>query len=218
MKNQEGSALIVRGQVVYVVEDEPAMREAVTTLLRSVDFDVCAFATAREFFECSRPDVPSCLILDVRLQGQSGLSVQDQIVESGIDIPIIFMTAHGDIAMTVKAMKSGAADFLAKPFRDQDLLDAVERALLTDESRRAKEHAFSRLRKRYESLTPRERDIIALVASGLQNKQIAAHLGLSEITVKVHRGHAMQKMDSRSIADFVLKAKALGVAGGNERA
>jgi FixJ family two-component response regulator len=115
-------------------------------------------------------------------------------------------------------MKSGAADFLAKPFRDQDILDAVERALRTDESRRAKEHAFSRLRKRYESLTPREREIIALVASGLQNKQIAAHLGLSEITVKVHRGHAMQKMDSRSIADFVLKAKALGVAGDNERA
>lgn len=116
MKNQEGSGLIVRGQVVYIVEDEPAMREAVTTLLRSVDFDVCAFATAREFFEYSRPDVPSCLILDVRLQGQSGLSVQDQIVESGIDIPIIFMTAHGDIAMTVKAMKSGAADFLASRF------------------------------------------------------------------------------------------------------
>ncbi|BCZ82576.1 response regulator transcription factor [Paraburkholderia terrae] len=197
--------------IVYVVDDDDSMRAAVTMLLRSVGLRVEAFASAQEFLSLDKPDIPSCLILDVRLKGQSGLAVQEQIAAGNVHVPIIFMTAHGDIAMSVKAMKAGAMDFLAKPFRDQDMLDAVATALAKDEERRKSERSVSDLRRRYESLTPREREVMAFVASGLMNKQIAAEMNLSEITVKIHRGQAMKKMESRSLADFVLKAEALGV-------
>jgi FixJ family two-component response regulator len=197
--------------IVYVVDDDNSMREAVGMLLRSVGLQVELFASADEFLAFQMPDVPSCLILDVRLKGQSGLAVQEQIAAGAVRVPIIFMTAHGDIAMSVKAMKAGAMDFLAKPFRDQDMLDAVATALGKDEERREADRLVADLRRRYESLTPREREVTAFVASGLMNKQIAAEMKLSEITVKIHRGQAMKKMESRSLADFVLKAEALGV-------
>jgi FixJ family two-component response regulator len=176
-----------------------------------VGLQVELFASADEFLAFQMPDVPSCLILDVRLKGQSGLAVQEQIAAGAVRVPIIFMTAHGDIAMSVKAMKAGAMDFLAKPFRDQDMLDAVATALGKDEERREADRSVADLRRRYASLTPREREVMAFVASGLMNKQIAAEMKLSEITVKIHRGQAMKKMESRSLADFVLKAEALGV-------
>jgi FixJ family two-component response regulator len=197
--------------IVYVVDDDDSMRAAVGMLLRSVGFRVEAFASAQEFLSFAKPDIPSCLILDVRLKGQSGLAVQEQIATGDVRVPIIFMTAHGDIAMSVKAMKAGAMDFLAKPFRDQDMLDAVASALAKDEERRKADRSVSDLRRCYESLTPREREVMAFVARGLMNKQIAAEMNLSEITVKIHRGQAMKKMESRSLADFVLKAEALGV-------
>lgn len=197
--------------MVYVVDDDASMREAVSMLLRSVGLRVELFASAQEFLAFPRPDVPGCLILDVRLKGQSGLAVQEQIAAGELRVPIIFMTAHGDIAMSVKAMKAGAMDFLAKPFRDQDMLDAVASALGKDEERREADRSVADLRRRYASLTPREREVMAFVASGLMNKQIAAEMNLSEITVKIHRGQAMKKMESRSLADFVLKAEALGV-------
>ncbi|MFM0228063.1 response regulator transcription factor [Paraburkholderia dipogonis] len=197
--------------IVYVVDDDKSMREAVGMLLRSVGLQVELFASADEFLAFQMPDVPSCLILDVRLKGQSGLAVQEQIAAGEVRVPIIFMTAHGDIAMSVKAMKAGAMDFLAKPFRDQDMLDAVATALGKDEERREADRSVADLRRRYASLTPREREVMAFVASGLMNKQIAAEMKLSEITVKIHRGQAMKKMESRSLADFVLKAEALGV-------
>lgn len=198
--------------VVYVVDDDQSMREAVTMLLRSEGFHVEAFASAQEFLAFPMPDTPSCLILDVRLKGQSGFAVQEHIVAAERNLPIIFMTAHGDIAMSVKAMKAGAMDFLAKPFRDQDMLDAVSQALTRDIARRGSGRALADLREHYASLTPREREVMAFVVSGLMNKQIAEEMNLSEITVKIHRGQAMKKMDSRSLADFVLKAEALGLS------
>jgi FixJ family two-component response regulator len=197
--------------IVYVVDDDESMRDAVRMLLRSVGLSVETFASAQEFLAFDMPDMPSCLILDVRLKGQSGLAVQEQIAASQLGLPIVFMTAHGDIAMTVKAMKAGAKDFLAKPFRDQDMLDAVAHALKSDEERREANRSVADLRRCYESLTPREREVMAFVASGLMNKQIAGELNLSEITVKIHRGQAMRKMGARSLADFVKKAEALGV-------
>jgi len=202
---------VASNSIAYVVDDDESMREAVGRLLRSVGLRVELFASAHEFLAFQMPDVPSCLILDVRLKGQSGLAVQEQIAAGELRVPIIFMTAHGDIAMSVKAMKAGAMDFLAKPFRDQDLLDAVATALGKDEERREADRSVADLRSRYASLTPREREVMAFVASGLMNKQIASEMNLSEITVKIHRGQAMKKMESRSLADFVLKAKALGV-------
>jgi len=202
--------------IVYVVDDDESMRNAVRMLLRSVGFRVEVFATAAEFLEQELEDAPSCLILDVRLKGQSGLAVQQQIMEERVPIPIIFMTAHGDIAMSVKAMKAGAVDFLAKPFRDQDMLDALADALARDEERRNSDRSLSELRRRYDSLTPREREVMALVTRGLMNKQIASEMSLSEITVKLHRGQAMRKMAARSLADLVLKAEALGVAPAND--
>jgi FixJ family two-component response regulator len=197
--------------IAYVVDDDDSMRTALTMLLRSVGLRVQAFASAQEFMAFDMPDVPSCLILDVRLKGQSGLAVQEQIAAGDLSVPIIFITAHGDIAMSVKAMKGGAIDFLAKPFRDQDMLDAVANALSKDEVRRNEDRSVADLRRCYARLTPREREVMAFVASGLMNKQIAAEMNLSEITVKIHRGAAMKKMESRSLADFVLKAEALGV-------
>ncbi|MCA3190796.1 MAG: response regulator transcription factor [Cupriavidus sp.] len=197
--------------MVYVVDDDESMRRAVSMLLRSVGYQVETFASATDFLASSRQDVPSCLILDVRLKGQSGLAVQEQFAASKMQIPIIFMTAHGDIAMSVKAMKAGAMDFLAKPFRDQDMLDAVESALTRDAARRQTDTRDAGLRQRYEELTPREKEVMAYVVRGLLNKQIAAELTLSEITIKIHRAQAMKKMGARSLADFVLKAEALGI-------
>ncbi|MGO4764263.1 response regulator transcription factor [Cupriavidus sp. 2KB_3] len=211
MGNESGAANEVAGGVVYVVDDDESMRVAVAMLLRSVGHQVQTFASAQEFLACERPDAPSCLILDVRLKGLSGLAVQEQIGAGQISIPIVFMTAHGDIAMSVKAMKAGATDFLAKPFRDQDMLDAVNSALARDAQRRVADQSSADLRQRYATLTQREREVMAQVVRGLMNKQIAANLGLSEITVKIHRGQAMKKMGSRSLADFVLKAEALGM-------
>jgi FixJ family two-component response regulator len=209
MSSETGDA--ASNSIAYVVDDDESMRKAVSMLLRSMGLRVEVFASAHEFLAFQMPDVPSCLILDVRLKGQSGLAVQEQIAAGAVRVPIIFMTAHGDIAMSVKAMKAGAMDFLAKPFRDQDMLDAVATALGKDEERREADRLVADLRRRYESLTPREREVTAFVASGLMNKQIAAEMKLSEITVKIHRGQAMKKMESRSLADFVLKAEALGV-------
>jgi FixJ family two-component response regulator len=197
--------------MVYVVDDDESMRDAVGNLLRSVGLSVETFGSAQEFLAFDMPDVPSCLILDVRLKGQSGLAVQEQMLASQLGLPIVFMSAHGDIAMTVKAMKAGAKDFLAKPFRDQDMLDAVEHALASDEERLATSRSVADLRRCYDSLTAREREVMAYVAAGLMNKQIAGELNLSEITVKIHRGQAMRKMGARSLADFVLKAEALGI-------
>ncbi|AZG16573.1 MULTISPECIES: response regulator transcription factor [Cupriavidus] len=197
--------------MVYVVDDDESMRRAVSMLLRSVGYQVETFASATDFLAAPRPDVPSCLILDVRLKGQSGLAVQEQFAASKMPIPIIFMTAHGDIAMSVKAMKAGAMDFLAKPFRDQDMLDAVESALARDAARRQSDATEAGLRQCYDELTPREKEVMAYVVRGLLNKQIAAELALSEITVKIHRAQAMKKMGAKSLADFVLKAEALGI-------
>ena len=211
MGNEAGVANEAVSGVVYVVDDDESMRVAVAMLLRSVGHQVQTFGSAQEFLACERPDAPSCLILDVRLKGQSGLAVQEQIGTGEISIPIVFMTAHGDIAMSVKAMKAGAMDFLAKPFRDQDMLDAVNSALARDAQRRVADQSSADLRQRFATLTQREREVMAQVVRGLMNKQIASNLGLSEITVKIHRGQAMKKMGSRSLADFVLKAEALGM-------
>lgn len=185
--------------MVYVVDDDESMRDAVRNLLRSVGLNVETFGSAQEFLAFDMPDVPSCLILDVRLKGQSGLAVQEQISASQLGLPIVFMTAHGDIAMTVKAMKAGAKDFLAKPFRDQDMLDAVANALASDEERREACRSVADLRRCYDSLTAREREVMAFVASGLMNKQIAGEMNLSEITVKIHRG-AGDAQDGRALA------------------
>jgi FixJ family two-component response regulator len=169
------------------------------------------FGSAAEFLQSKLPDAASCLILDVRLPGQSGLDFQAELAKANIHIPIIFMTGHGDIPMTVRAMKGGAIDFLAKPFRDQDMLDAVATAIDRDRERRKSEKLRSSVKAIFESLTPREQEVMALVSSGLMNKQVAAQIGLAEITVKIHRGHVMKKMGARSLADLVRMADLLGV-------
>jgi RNA polymerase sigma factor (sigma-70 family) len=197
--------------IVYVIDDDNSIREAVSALLRSVGMRVETFSSAHEFFAYEMPDMPACLILDVRLRGQSGLVVQEQIAAQQMRIPIVFMTAHGDIAMSVRAMKAGAADFLAKPFRDQDLLDAVTLALSDDEERREADRSFAELRRRYASLTPRERQVMARVVNGLRNRQIAEEMNLSENTTKFHRNQAMKKMQSKSLVDFVLMGGVLGL-------
>ena len=197
--------------LVHVIDDDPSVRNGLTLLFRSVGFDTRAFSSAQEFIQVKLPDVPSCLVLDVRLPGQSGLDFQAELVKANINIPIIFMTGHGDIPMTVRAMKGGAVDFLAKPFRDQDMLDAVATAIERDRKRRASEKILSDLRALFDTLSPREREVMALVASGLMNKQIAAEINLAEITVKIHRGRIMKKMRARSVADLVKMAEALGV-------
>lgn len=197
--------------VVYVVDDDESIRQALDGLLRSIGLRVETFESSRDFLAFSKHDVPSCLILDVRLRGESGLALQEQIEKSGLCMPIVFMTGHGDIAMTVKAMKAGAVDFLAKPFRDQDMLDAVANALAQDGKRLAAEQATAALRAAYDSLTVREREVMAYVVAGLMNKQIAAELNLSEVTVKVHRGQVMKKLAARSVADLVRKSESLGI-------
>lgn len=198
-------------QVVLVVDDDESIRVALSYLFRSMNLQVKTFTSAAELLESKLPDIASCLVLDIRLPGVSGLEFQDVLVKSGIHIPIIFMTGHGDIPMSVKAMKAGAIDFLPKPFRDQDMLDAVTRALDQDRKRRDGEIALAGLRQLFDSLTRREREVLALVTSGMMNKQIAHELQVSEITVKIHRGHVMKKMEARSLADLVRMAETLEI-------
>ena len=197
--------------VVFVVDDDPSVRRAIQRLVESVGLQVELFGSAQEFLRSERPDAPSCLVLDIRLPGISGLDFQRQLAEANIHIPIIFITAHGDIPMTVRAMKAGAVEFLTKPFRDQDLLDAIQIALERDRTRRVQETEVAKLRERYESLTPREREVMPLVVSGLLNKQIAAEIGASEATVKVHRSQLMRKMGAESLADLVRMAAEMGI-------
>ena len=202
-------------QIVFVVDDDQSMRVALTNLFRSMEFNVRVFGSAAELLASKLPDIVSCLVLDIRLPGVNGLEFQDALAKVDIHIPIVFMTGHGDIPMSVKAMKAGAVDFLTKPFRDQDMLDAVTRALDQDRQRRGGEEAVSRVRHLFESLTRREREVLSLVTSGLMNKQIAGRLAISEITVKIHRGHVMKKMEARSFADLVRMAETLGIKRAN---
>jgi FixJ family two-component response regulator len=197
--------------VVFVVDDDPLLREALGKLLCSVGFRVELFGSAPELLQTKLPDTPSCLVLDIRLPKRSGLDFQNELANANIEIPIIFITAHGDIPMSVRAMKAGAIDFLTKPFRDQDLLDAVSIALERDRKRRDEAKRREEIKALFETLTPRERQIMALVAAGLMNKQIAAETGITEITVKIHRGHVMRKMNAKSLAELVLMAQTLGV-------
>jgi len=191
------------GPTVFVVDDDPSIREAVASLLRSVDLEVRTFGSSQDFLLSQRPDGPGCLILDVRLPGLSGLDLQQELSRSHADVPIIFITAHGDIPMSVSAMKAGAVEFLTKPFREQALLDAVRTAVDWDRTRRQRDSGVAEVLKRYETLTARERQILRLVVSGKLNKQAAALLGISEITVKVHRGRVMRKMNARSLAGLL---------------
>jgi FixJ family two-component response regulator len=203
-----------RESIVFIVEDDASMRRALTNLFQSVGLEVEVFGSASEMLQNKLPDVASCLVLDIRLPGLSGLDFQAELTKANIHIPVIFMTGHGDIPMTVRAMKGGAVDFLTKPFRDQDMLDAVVTAIDRDRQRRETDRIIANLRANLETLTPREREILALVSSGLMNKQVAAELGLAEITVKIHRGHIMKKMGSKSLADLVRKAEMLGIHRG----
>ncbi len=197
--------------LVFVVDDDQGVRQSLRNLLQSVDLKVEAFGSAAEFLKRKPSDVPSCLVLDVRLPGVSGLDFQAELARANIQIPIVFITGHGDIPMTVKAMKAGAVEFLPKPVREQDLLDAVRVGLDHDRARREKDGASSKLRENYEALTARERQVIALVTSGRLNKQIAGDIGVSIITVKVHRRNVMTKMGARSLAELVRMVDALGI-------
>jgi FixJ family two-component response regulator len=197
--------------IVYVIDDDESMRRGLTNLFESVGLRVEAFGSAPELLQRKLPDVPSCVVLDIRLPGMGGLDFQTLLEKAAIHIPIVFMTGHGDIPMSVKAMKAGAADFLTKPFRQQEMLDAVTAAIERDRKRRQDEKIVSNARALFETLTPREREILALVAAGLMNKQIAAEIGIAEITVKIHRGHIMKKMGTRSLADLVRIAEMLGI-------
>ena len=199
--------------IVYVVDDDASVREALRNLFRSVGLRVEVFGSAPEFLQSKPPDVASCLILDIRLPRQSGLDFQTDLAKAGIHTPIIFMTGHGDIPMTVRAMKAGAVDFLTKPFRDQDMLDAVTAAIERDRNSRNEAKIHSDLRARFVTLTAREREVMARVTAGLMNKQIAAEIGVAEITVKIHRGHIMRKMAAKSLADLVRMAQTLGMQG-----
>ena len=198
---------------VLVIDDDSLTRGALSSLFRSVGLSVRTFSSATELLEHPLPAVPSCLVLDVRLPRLSGFDLQTELGRLGVKIPIIFITGHGDIPMSVKAMKAGAVDFLTKPFRDQEMLDAVTGALERDRRRRSEEQSNSDMRARFESLTPREREIMSLVTAGLMNKQVGGRIGISEMTVKIHRGHVMRKMGTKSLADLVLIAENLGIRG-----
>jgi FixJ family two-component response regulator len=197
--------------VVLIVDDDASVRKSLSNLFRSVGLQVEVFGSAQELLRSKLPDAASCLVLDIRLPGVSGLDFQAELAQADIHIPIIFMTGHGDIPMTVKAMKAGAVDFLTKPFRDQDMLDAVAMAIERDRKRRESGKVVSELQALFESLSPREREVMTLVSSGLMNKQVAAEMNLAEITVKIHRSHVMKKMGARSLADLVRMAEVLGV-------
>ena len=204
--------------IVYVIDDDESMRFSLSTLLRSIGLRVETFASPQAFLEFKKSNTPSCLILDVRLRGENGLSFQQEMISRGLHMPILFMTGYGDMAMCVKAMKAGALDFFPKPFRDQDMLDAVTQALARDSQRLAAEESIASLRASYTSLTGREQQVMALVTAGLMNKQIAAEMHLSEITVKVYRGQLMRKMMARSVADLVRKSEALRLESNHEKA
>jgi FixJ family two-component response regulator len=197
--------------IVFVVDDDASIRHALRSLIRSVGLHAEVFASPREFLEAKRPEVPSCLILDVRLPGKSGLDFQRKLAQAGIHIPIIFITGHADIRMSVQAMKAGAVEFLTKPFRDQDILDAIQQAVERDRCRRQQRAEIAALRERFESLTPREREVLPRVVSGLLNKQIAAEIGISEAAVKVHRSQLMRKMGAGSLAELVRMAQKLEI-------
>jgi FixJ family two-component response regulator len=197
--------------IVYVVDDDFSVREAIKSLIRSVGLRVETFGTAQEFLKSARPDAPGCVVLDVRLPGLSGLDLQRELAANGINLPVIFITGHGDIPMSVRAMKAGALEFLTKPFRDQDLLDAIQQALERDRGARQQRLETAELRERFDSLTAREREVMGLVVSGLLNKQIAGELGTSEVTIKIHRSQVMKKMGAGSLAELVRMTEKLGI-------
>jgi RNA polymerase sigma factor (sigma-70 family) len=198
--------------IVFVVDDDPSVRSAIERLIGTVGLQVQLFGSAQEFLASKLPKVPSCLVLDIRLPGISGLALQRQLAEANVQIPIIFITAHSDVPMTVRAMKAGAVEFLTKPFRDQDLLDAIHSALERDRGRRQQEAELVVLREHFESLSPREREVVSMVVSGMLNKQIAAQIGTAENTVKAHRSRAMEKMQANSLADLVKMIQRLQVS------
>lgn len=198
-------------EIVYIIDDDASVREGLGDLLRSVGLEVLTFVSSQEFLDSKRPDVPGCIILDVRLPGRSGLEFQSMLTSLGIELPVIFISAHSDIPISVRAMKAGAIEFLTKPLREQELLDAAYAGIELDCARRQQVALIAELQSRYDSLTPREREIMNLVVAGSVNKQIAAQIGLSEVTVKVHRGHVMQKMQARSLVDLVRMADSLGL-------
>jgi FixJ family two-component response regulator len=199
------------GPLVHIIDDDQDIRLSLDSLFRSVGLKSAQYGSAREFLDAKRPDSVSCIVVDVRMPGLSGLDFQDQLTKNGSTIPIVLMTGHGDIPMTVRAMKAGAVDFLAKPFRDQDMLDAVSSALEIDRHRREGDSELSALKARYDDLSQREKQVMALVTTGLMNKQVAGKLSLSEVTVKIHRGSAMRKMEAKSLADLVKMAEVLKI-------
>jgi len=209
----DGRRAATQDPIVYVVDDDPSLRDALSSLLRSVGMEVATFASAPQLLAQPFANAPSCIVLDIRMPEVSGLDFQALLARTGNHIPVIFMTGHGDIPMSVRAMKAGAVDFLTKPFRDQDLLDAVTAAIERDRLRRGNDRQLLDLRRRFESLTAREKEVMALVVAGLMNKQIAGELELSEITVKIHRGRMMKKMETRTLADLVRAASDLGMSG-----